>query len=116
MGDGRLGRKMPTGVEILRTLTRNLLSNASRGSGRLEQEYMKHESSDWQPGVAWTELGAKKHGLRDPAGAGKFADTTGGLGSKNEKKSTRMEPWRFGQVSIFNWAQWMQKQEEVLGA
>ena len=80
---------MPAGVEILRTLTWNLLSNASRGSGRLEQEYMKQESSDWQPVVAWTELGAKKHEL---AGAGKFADTRGGLVLKNEKKSTRMEP------------------------
>ena len=43
--------------------------------------------------MAWTELGAKKHDLGDPAGAGKFADTTGGLVLSNEKKSTRMEPW-----------------------
>ena len=60
--------------------------------------------------------GAKKHDLGDPAGAGKFADTRGGLVLKNAKKSTRMEPWTFGQVSISNWAEWMQKQEEVLGA
>ena len=32
--------KMPAGVEILRTLTWNLLSNASRGSGNLGQEYI----------------------------------------------------------------------------
>ena len=92
MGDGRLGRKMPPGVEIWRTLTWNLFSNASRGSGNLGQEYMKQESSDWQPVVAWTELAARKHGLGDLAGAGKFADTRGGI-EKNEKKSTRMEPW-----------------------
>ena len=92
IGDERPGQEMPAGVEILRTLTWNFLSNASRGSGRLEQEYMKQESSDWQPVVAWTELAARKHGLGDLAGAGKFADTRGGI-EKNEKKSTRMEPW-----------------------
>ena len=59
--------------------------------------------------------GAKKHELGDPAGAGKFADTRGGLVLKNAKKRRRMEPWKFGQVSISNWAEWMQEQEEILG-
>ena len=53
---------------------------------------MKHESFDWQPVVAWTELGAKKHDLGDPAGAGEFPDTRR-LVLKNKKKSTRIEPW-----------------------
>ena len=37
---GAWGGKMRAGVEILRTLTWNLLSNASRGSGNLGQEYI----------------------------------------------------------------------------
>ena len=42
--------------------------------------------------MAWTELGAKKHDLGDPAGAGEFADTNGGLVLKDAKKSRRMQP------------------------
>ena len=40
---------------------------------------------------------------------GKFADTTGEM-------KRRVRGWSLGQVSISNWAEWMQKQEEVLGA
>ena len=102
---------MPAGVVILRTLTWNLLSKASRGSGNLGQEYIKRESSDWQPIVTLTELGARKHGLGDLAGRENLQTQE----EESKRMKRRVRGWSLGQVSIFIWAEWMQKQEEVLG-